>query len=1257
MARSNGRRRSRRPQPVRQARFRRRRRDFTSLGRRGRFDVQRLEPRLTPALVGLVSRQSHDHTPPADVAPPLVQTVRVPAAVTHGINAPLTFTLTFHEPVVVTGTPALTVRIGQTLREIPYVAGSGRRAVTFSTRVLPGDADADGIELIAGPAAGPAGTIRDAAGNVATGDLPARRPDTRAIRIDGVRPTLTTISTPVVAATGKWTSVTAVFSEPVIVRGRPTVPLTVAGQTRQASFSQIKGNTATFVYRAAKNETLAAVVAGPLRMPTGTAIADVAGNAAALDDWGDLPLPAVTLAPAGPRHPVGAPLHLGASKPDADPDGQPSSTAGGDDGNGSADEDAIDPAAVHCVRGQPLGVSIAATNLSGRAAQVSGFVDWNVDGDFADPNETFTIAVPDGSQQANFPLPLTVPDDASTASPIPLRLRLASRLSPTEPPLGPTGAARDGEVEDFLLRPAVEPMDFGDLPDGPYPTLGMHDGARHSVVPGLSIGKTVDVDVDGVPTPHALGDDAAGGDDEDGFDPAAVVIAPGDPTTFAVKLTTPAGPGATLYGFTDWNNDGDFEDEGEETSLDVPGGLADAPVQLPVDVPAEAQRGEKLAVRLRLVGLSPAGGPPAAPLGPGGYAPSGEVEDYFIYIPDGKLDFGDLPDAAEGQPFPAGPTIDKATYTTVDPGDYWTLLKYDSTIQGPIEPGWAARHRIRPDLYIAAPGSPLPIDAETDGQPNAAATGDDLNGDDEDGVTFGGISAAVVDNVTATSADAMVSVSANVSVKNETGSMAWCSGVFFLDKDALIDFPIGVEGTVQVPSTPGLMPVEINFGHWLHLAKPISQAELAGVFRFRVSTQDDLNGLHFPRWWLHRDGEVEDYVIDLPLQFGEWWKGTYLDYGDLDGTKYPTKLAQDGARHQFTLGQQDIFLGGLPPDGDKDGKSSANADGDDAAGPDDEDGFDPTTAQPTAGAATSFAVTVTSAAAATLVGFVDWNDDGLFTGPGETATAAVEAGSAGATVNLPWSVPADVVTGKNLAVRLRLSTAAGLGPNGLAADGEVEDYVVTVRPRYDFGDLPDATVGTAPGVDGLSGTTSLGDYRTRLADNGPRHLISDDLAIRGYGAEPTDGETDGHPSADAEGDDASQADDEQSPTFLLAGQSIVASSGSAITLSVTFQASVMVDNRTGQRAFLSGFVDANNDGDFSDAGEAVELPVASTASPTARQLSFQTSITLPGRALQWMARLPVRLRLSTQGGLGSDGEAPDGEVEDHVVTLEIDVRG
>ena len=54
--------------------------------------------------------------------------------------------------------------------------------------------------------------------------------------------------------------------------------------------------------------------------------------------------------------------------------------------------------------------------------------------------------------------------------------------------------------------------------------------------------------------------------------------------------------------------------------------------------------------------------------------------------------------------------------------------------------------------------------------------------------------------------------------------------------------------------------------------------------------------------------------------------------------------------------------------------------------------------------------------------------------------------------------------------RFRLTSTGVSGPGGPAADGEVEDYAVTVV-GYDFGDAPDPT------------------YPTLLASNGARHVV------------------------------------------------------------------------------------------------------------------------------------------------------------------------
>src|SRR4051794_4641421 len=56
--------------------------------------------------------------------------------------------------------------------------------------------------------------------------------------------------------------------------------------------------------------------------------------------------------------------------------------------------------------------------------------------------------------------------------------------------------------------------DFGDSPQ-PYPTMLADNGARHELT-GPILGGIRDGEIDGIPSTHAMGDDAAGVDDEDG---------------------------------------------------------------------------------------------------------------------------------------------------------------------------------------------------------------------------------------------------------------------------------------------------------------------------------------------------------------------------------------------------------------------------------------------------------------------------------------------------------------------------------------------------------------------------------------------------------------------------------------------------------------------------------------------------------------------------------------------------------------------
>lgn len=264
----------------------------------------------------------------------------------------------------------------------------------------------------------------------------------------------------------------------------------------------------------------------------------------------------------------------------------------------------------------------------------------------------------------------------------------------------------------------------------------------------------------------------------------------------------------------------------------------------------------------------------------------------------------------------------------------------------------------------------------------------------------------------------------------------------------------GLAAYLTTASKPGVSILYCNYTLGAHLSSPVTSILLKGVWRFRLTT-DPLakSGLEdFARFGSGaRDGEVEDYVVEMPLDLGEWWKQDLFDYGDLDYSTYPTQADQDGARHRFRLDTRDVFLGNESPDSASDGKvgvppSAAN--GDDAGGIDDEDGFDPSSVTLRRGASVGFDVVATSSVEARVYGFVDWNGDVDFGDANETSAIAVPAGADHAVLTLPWTVPRSAVQGQAVGVRLRISSdqTTVLGPTGLAVDGEVEDYMVTVSP-------------------------------------------------------------------------------------------------------------------------------------------------------------------------------------------------------------------
>lgn len=171
-----------------------------------------------------------------------------------------------------------------------------------------------------------------------------------------------------------------------------------------------------------------------------------------------------------------------------------------------------------------------------------------------------------------------------------------------------------------------------------------------------------------------------------------------------------------------------------------------------------------------------------------------------------------------------------------------------------------------------------------------------------------------------------------------------------------------------------------------------------------------------------------------------------LDYGDAPDS-YGTLDTSGGASHTISEG---IRLGATV-DAEADGQASANATGDDLDNLDDEDGV-LLPASLLIGLTGS--LTVNASAVGKLDAWIDFNGDGSWDGDGEqvfTSTAL----NAGANL-LELVVPETALAGEAFA-RFRFSTAGGLGPAGLAADGEVEDYLVSLVEESEQ-DLPPSAV-------------------------------------------------------------------------------------------------------------------------------------------------------------------------------------------------------
>ena len=185
--------------------------------------------------------------------------------------------------------------------------------------------------------------------------------------------------------------------------------------------------------------------------------------------------------------------------------------------------------------------------------------------------------------------------------------------------------------------------------------------------------------------------------------------------------------------------------------------------------------------------------------------------------------------------------------------------------------------------------------------------------------------------------------------------------------------------------------------------------------------------------------------------------------------------------------------------------------------------------------------------------------------------------------------------------------------NTISEEDTAEVMVVCEGPDlYDFGDAP------------YNGDNYM--YPTLLANNGAKHTI-DELVYLG---EYIDDEQDGQPTTPADGDDNNNLDDEDGVDFT-----------STIVIGQT--ASVVVNASTS--GFLDAWIDFDKSGNWSS-DEKIFDHEPLVAGDNA--LNFN----VPGSTYCGQTYARFRFNTIVDTGLECYGHAPDGEVEDYLVTIQ-----
>ena len=797
-------------------------------------------------------------------------------------------------------------------------------------------------------------------------------------------------------------------------------------------------------------------------------------------DFGDAPDPTypTLLANDGARHIIDPLVYMGASI-DSEIDGQPDAAATGDDLANLDDEDGVvfvNPLYI----GQPVNVDVT-VSIDG---VINAWIDFGIDGGWGEAiDQIFSdISVTAGTNALTFNVPASIAVGTTFAR---FRFNMQGGLTFT-------GLADDGEVEDYRVTIEEEPTyeyDFGDAPEGAnaiaYPsipvmgsfptciTVGPSGYITHGPGPLTSyFGPSVDLELDGN-AGACPGCFPAYDLDECFTDGDAGLMIP-EPFTIDASITVVPCPtfAGTSLGFScatavwgrdidihvenlstldlfvnvlfDWNQNGYwFNDSGttcfgtmtpEHVLINfvVPAGFMGS---LSVLAPPSFVIGPNAGYFWSRFTISDLPVPAGEWDGAGEFA-DGETEDYLILVEEEstyEYDFGDAPegDGAKAYPslgvdgmFPTCITVGAASsYIQHGTGEnlawFGPMVDLETDGNAGACPGCFPNYDVDECYNDVDAGLTLPdsytIDATGSVIPCSGATGSSL-GIICQNATWGVDIDIDVTNTMPVDGYVNVLFDWNQDGQWQNDVNTHCAGVT-TPEHVLVDFAVP-SGHIGLLSN--LMAIGSSF--------QIGPNDNYVWCRFSIT--ESQVGNDWDGSGVFEEGESEDYLLYI--------EDEELDFGDAPDPSYPTLLANTGANHIL----DGVTFLGASVDAEPDGQQTANADGDDLDGNDDEDGI--IFKQIMTGSPAQVIVTVS--APGYLQGWMDFNIDGDWTDLNEQIFTDVYIHFAG-TVCLNYYVPDSTSTGYTFA-RFRFSTIGGLGITGQAPDGEVEDYGVEIVEDY-----------------------------------------------------------------------------------------------------------------------------------------------------------------------------------------------------------------